>query len=125
MARTRAIVFEHDTDPDFSWLEQDHYNPSHASYDPIYPTRAEMKARRNAYDGDWYRNPDNHVALAMVAYDRHNEVTDSLGSIDFLADGDDWTTGTFYYVSDIPRACRYLRSLAREAGLPYRPRMKS
>lgn len=111
------IVIDHDSDPDFSWLEQDHYDPRSPNYDPVYPTEADMKAGTNAYDGDWYRDPSNHVALSMVAYDEDGNVVDSLGSIDFLADSDDWRTGTFYDVADI-RGASYLQELAREMGLP-------
>lgn len=121
----RVIRFEHDDYPDFSWLEQDHYNPRHPSYDPVYHSRADMKAGRNPIDGDWYRNPANHVALSMVVFDDSTgDIIDSLGGIDFLEESDDWGTGLFHYVSDIPKQWRYLRSLARDAGLRYRPRMK-
>lgn len=118
----RKIVFEHDPDPDFSWLEQDCYDPNHPSYaGPVYPTEADAKAGTNAYDPDWYRDPDNHVALAMTVLEMTEEdddwrVVDSLGGIDFLTSSDDWATGTFYHVSQIPDG--YLRELAREASLP-------
>lgn len=122
MTTRRKIVFDHDRDPDFSWLEQSMYDPSSPDYSPTYRTAADMKAKRNPMDGEWYRNPDNHVALAMVVYemsagDSDWRVVDSLCSIDFLADGRDWTTGTFYAISEIPKACRYQRTLAREAKL--------
>lgn len=125
----RKVVFEHDTDPDFSWLEQEQYNPSHPTYDPIYRSRADMRAKRNAIDGDWYRDPENHVALCMLVYEQCGtcdewKLVDSLGNIDFIAAWDDWTTGEFYYVSDIPKHAKYLRSLAREAKLGYRPRAR-
>ncbi len=123
----RYIVFEHDQDPDFSWL-QDHATAA----SPIYPTAADMKAGRNAYDPDYYNDPDNHVALQMTVCKpgtgEHGrpeglaDVIDSLGGIDFLRESDDWTTGTFWYVNDIPKRCRYQRDLARNAGLRYRPR---
>lgn len=117
----RKVIIEHDSNPDFSWLDQDHYDPRHPSYDPVYPSRADMRAKRNAYDGDWYRNPDNHVALCMVTYefgprDTEWRVIDSLGGIDFLVNSDDWETGTFYTLKSMkPRS--YLRSLAKESGL--------
>ena len=117
----RKIVFDHDSDPDFSWLEQDHYKPGHKDYSPVYPTEADMKAGTNAYPDDWYTDPENHVALSMLVYELGDDdedwrLVDSLGSIDFLADSDDWATGTFYRVSGLPEG--YLRDLAREAGLP-------
>jgi len=116
------IVFDHDQEPDFSWLEQDHYNPNHPSYDPAYRSKAEMDAGCPPIDGNWYRDPENHVALAMVVYAFDDtaddwDVIDSLGGIDFLADSDDWTTGTFYRVEDIPARCAYLRELATDAIL--------
>lgn len=123
----KFVVFDFDSDADMSWLEQDRYNPAHPSYSPIYPTLADMHAKRNAIDGDWYRNPDNHVALDMVVRKETvegDEVVDSLGGIDFLESEDDWTTGTFRYVNDIPKRCRYQRQLAREAGLRYRSRVR-
>lgn len=118
-ATKRKVVFEHDIDPDFSWLEQSHYDPSSPDYDPVYRNRADMRAKRNPIAD--YANPDNHVALCMLVYemgpgDDDWKVVDSLSSIDFLADSDDWQTGTFYRLRDIkPRS--YLRSLAKDAGL--------
>ena len=53
------------------------------------------------------------------------EVVDSLGGIDFLESSDNWCTGTFWYINDIPKRCAYQRSLAREAGLRYRPRRRT
>lgn len=118
----RKVVFAHDIDPDFSWLDQDCYNPSSKDHDPIYPSKEDADAKRNAYDGDWYRDPDNHVALSMLVYEMTEDaddwqVVDSLGSIDFLANGDDWTTGTFYRLRDLARF-PYLHELAKDAGLP-------
>jgi hypothetical protein len=52
----------------------------------------------------------------MVAYDKHGEVVDNLGGIDFLADGDDWFTGKFHNLKHMKRRS-YLRSLAKEMGL--------
>jgi hypothetical protein len=115
MTRKLKVVFEHDENPDFSWLDK------HATADnPVYRTEADMKAGR-PIDPAWYNNPENHVALSMVVYklddrDEDWQVLDSLGNIDFLADSDDWATGEFYYVSDLPNG--YLQDLAREAGLP-------
>jgi hypothetical protein len=116
----RKIVFEHDTDPDFSWLEQDHYNPRNPGYEPIYRTKEDMDAQRAPLDGDWYRDPENHVTLSMLVLEMKEEeeewqVVDSLGGIDFLADSDDWATGTFYHVNALPKG--YLRDLAKDAGL--------
>lgn len=121
MKPRRKIVIDYDIDPDFSWLEQDHYRPTHPSYCSVFPTQADARANRNAYDGDWYRNPDNHVALAMRVYEMSAdaddwECVDSLCNIDFLESSDDWATGTFYRVSQLPKG--YLRDLAKEAGLP-------
>jgi hypothetical protein len=119
MSTRRKIVFEHDQEPDFSWLEQDMYNPKHPSYEPTYRTDEDMKAGREM-NPEWYRNPENHVALSMLVYEMTDEdndwrVVDSLGNIDFFADSDEWKTGTFYRLSDVPEG--YLRELAEEAGL--------
>jgi hypothetical protein len=119
-ARTQRIkvVFEYDNDPDFSWLEQDHYNPNHPDYSPVWRTKEDMEAGRNPIDGEWYRNPENHVALSMLVFtmeenDEDWQLVDSLGGIDFLADSDEWQTGTLYSLDAIPEG--YLRELASEA----------
>ena len=114
------VVFEHDQDADFSWLEQDMYDPNHPSYEPCYKSKEDMEAGKEPFDGEWYRNPDNHVALQMVVYRMDDQsddwvVIDSLGSIDFLADSDDWMTGTFYKVEQIPAGCEYMRELFQNA----------
>lgn len=115
--RTLMVVFEHDQEPDYSWLDQDHYKT-----DPVYRTKADMDAGREPLDPEWFTDPDNHVALEMLVYAHPDtddeEIVDSLGNIDFLADEGNWCTGTFYRVSDIPARCTYQRELAREAGLP-------
>jgi hypothetical protein len=125
----RYVVFEHDPDPDFSWLEQDHLKPGHPEYSPIYLTRTDMRAKRNPIDPTWYTNPDNHVALSMLVYETcgtcgEPRIVDSIGGIDFLADSDEWTIGRFNTITEIPKRCRYLRSLAREAKLGYARRGK-
>lgn len=127
MPRTRRkIVFEEDPEPDFSWLQQEMYNPSSPEYaGPIYPTTQDMRKKQNAYDPEWYRDPANHVALSMLVYelgpdDDDWRLVDSLGNIDFLDDGDDHGTGTFYRVEQIPKGWTYQRHLAREARLPSR-----
>ena len=117
----RKVVFEHDPEPDFSWLEQDQYNPHKPKYDPIYRSVADMRAKRNPYDGDWYRDVDNHVALTMIVYELSDtsddwEIVDSLCNIDFLRDGNDWQTGTFYRLSAL-KSSPYLQELAKDAGL--------
>ena len=116
MTKVYCVVIDHDNDADMSWLEPDHYNPRHPTYEPVYPTEADMKAGTNAIDGDWYRDPSNHVALEMIAYDEDGQVIDSLGGIDFLANGDKWKTGTFYTLAALDRA-PYLQELAKEMGL--------
>jgi hypothetical protein len=139
MATRIKVVIDHDDDPDFSWLEQEHYNPSSPNYDPIWPTAetlaewkrlkdvehdddaADAYRLKHAYDGNWYRNPANHVALCMVTYRLDDEdddwkPVDSLGSIDFLQDSDDWQTGTFYTLAALAKS-PYLQELAKDAGL--------
>ena len=120
MTRTvrRKVVVEYDPDPDFSWLEQDCFDPSHPSYQPCYRTEADIP--HNPVDGEWYRNPENHVALWMCVYemgpdDEDWRCVDSLGGIDFFADSNEWATGTFYRLSQLPEG--YLRELARDFGL--------
>lgn len=113
----RKVVFEHDSDPDFSWLEQDCFKS-----EPTYRTRADMKAKRNPISAEWYANPDNHVALSMLVYELTPDaedwtLVDSLGNIDFFADGNDWKTGTFYHLREL-NGCPYLKSLAKDAKLP-------
>lgn len=120
-APRRKIVFDTESDPDFSWLEQDHYKPGHKDFSPIYPTEADMRAGTNAYDPAWYTDPANHEMLCMLVYELRGddwELVDSLGNIDFLASEDDHDYGTFYRVSDIPATWTYQRELAKDAGLP-------
>jgi hypothetical protein len=58
----------------------------------------------------------------MIAYDNGDdsdctrEVIDSLGNIDFIADSDDWRTGTIYHLSQLDHY-PYLRELAAEMGV--------
>ena len=111
-----CVVVDYDPDPDLSWLQQSCYDPASSDYEPTYRTVEDMDAGRNPYDGDWYRDPDNHVVLDMVAYDEDGAVLDSLGGIDFLAENSDWRTGTFYRLSTLEDA-PYLRKLAEEMGL--------
>lgn len=125
MPKATRIVFEYETEPDFSWLEQSHYQPGSPDYEPVYRTRADMRAKRNPIED--YANPDKHVALCMLVYREcpdcgEEKLVDSLGNIDFLQDSDDWTTGSFRSLREmrhLPRGS-YLRALAREAGLPRR-----
>ena len=112
MTQAHCIVIEHDCDPDMSWLEQDCYNPASKKYRPLYRD-SDMTQE---IDGDWYRDPDNHVALTMVAYDEGGNVVDSLGGIDFLADSADWKTGHFGSLAALKDA-PYLQNLAKEMGL--------
>jgi hypothetical protein len=46
------VVIDHDCDPNFSWLEQDIYDPSKPGYDPIYRTKEDADAGRNPVDGE-------------------------------------------------------------------------
>lgn len=110
-----SIVIDHDQDADMSWLDQDCYDPSHSSFEGTYRTAPDGKIG-TAYDPEWYRDHANHVALEMVAYDDEGNVLDCLGGIDFLADGADWKTGTFYTLRALATA-PYLQELAREMGL--------
>jgi hypothetical protein len=117
----RKVVIDYETEPDFSWLEQDHYKPGHPEYSPIYRTADDMKHKRNAIDPSWYTDPDNHVALMMITFELADDdddwrIVDSLRNIDFLADGDDWQTGTFYTLAQL-KSSPYLQELAKEAGL--------
>lgn len=94
MNTRKKIVFDYDSDPDLSWLDQD------------------------CFKGE---DKTNHVALQMLVFEMNEndvdwQVTDSLCNIDFLADKDDWKTGTFYRASDLPEG--YQRQLAIEAGIP-------
>jgi hypothetical protein len=89
----RKIVFDHEIDPDLSWLDQPEFKNE---------------------------DPSKHIALEMTVYEMSEsdddwELVDSLGGIDCLADAGDWATGTFYRVSQLPEG--YLRQLAIEAGL--------
>ncbi len=111
------VVIDHDPEPDFSWLEQDMYDPTSAEYEPGYRTEADRKAGR-AIDPQWYRDPENHVALWMklegeCASCGHWSILDSLGNIDLFADGDDWRTGTFV-APEFTGLGGYLRECARD-----------
>lgn len=119
------VTFAHDPEPDFSWLAQDIYDPASRAYrGPVYPSRRDMGRQQHAYDPQWYRNPEHHVALTMLieretektdAGGTEWEVIDALGNIDFLADSSDWGTGTFYQYRHIPAQWKYLRSLVRDS----------
>ena len=110
MAKVAYVVIGHDPDPDFSWLEQDCYDPRSPAYERLFRGPAGA-----LIDPDWYRDPANHVALEVIAYDADGEVIDALGGIDFLADDDAWRTGEFHRLSQIGDS--YLRDIARGMGL--------
>jgi hypothetical protein len=56
--------------------------------------------------------------LETVAYDENGIVTGSLCGSEFFEDADDWATGTFYHLSEIPDRCEHLREIAQDLGLP-------
>jgi len=91
---TAYVVIDYEPDPDFSWMEQE------------------------CFAGE---DPNDHLQLVMLAYDSESEITGSLSCIDFLKDSDEWTTGRFDSVSEIPARCDYLREIAREMNLPEGP----
>ena len=108
MPTLRYRVIE-DTDPDLSWLDDNHA-------DPIYPTHKDAKAKTNAYDPRWYQNPENHVTLAMICERKCAQCgswkhIDSLYGIDFLITKFP-RTGTYTTIKEIPDP--YLRSIARD-----------
>jgi hypothetical protein len=112
----RKIVFDHDPEPDFSWLEQ--WNT------PATYKGNEVIVNRKPLPFDEYMrtygNPEYHVMLCMLVYELGPdaddwEIVDSLCGIDMLAHADDWATGTFYDLKHIPKG--YLRTLAKEAGI--------
>lgn len=113
----RKIVFDHDSYPDFSWLDQWNTRETYKGNEVLingFPLSFEEYMRTV---GD----PDYHVMLDMRVYeigpdDEDWRLVDSLGGIDFFANGNDWATGAFYRVSALPEG--YQRELAREAGLP-------
>lgn len=141
----KRVTFMLDPDPDWSWLEQDHYRPGHPEFSPIFASVRDMRRWQRAkatnpdvnprdfgaIDPDDYTDPRNHVAILMIV-ESYNPQTDdwspvdSLGGIDFfpMLDRRDHGTGTFDYVSDMPKGWRYLRQLARESGVGYRRRAK-
>jgi hypothetical protein len=80
------FVIDYDQDADFSWLEQDEFKDE---------------------------DPRDHIALEVVLYDDAGVVIDSLCGIDFIEARDDWTTGCFDSVEDIPARCEYLREIAQ------------
>jgi hypothetical protein len=73
-------------------------------------------------DAYWHeREPGDtrpHVMLETVAYDENGIVTGSLCGSEFFEDADDWATGTFYHLSEIPDRCEHLREIAQDLGLP-------
>jgi hypothetical protein len=73
------VVIDHDPDPDFSYLEQDCFIDERTGKHP---------------------DPDDYVALWMRLVGEceccgASVTLDSLGNIDFLADSDEWRTGSF------------------------------
>lgn len=115
-APKRRVRFEYDPDPDFSWLAQDQYDPRSANYEPVYPSLEDMRAGKNAYDGDWYRNPQNHVALEAICEEQCPHcgtwiVTDSLAGIGFLITSA-YQTGVFERSDELTES--YQRQIAKE-----------
>ena len=117
MAKTRRkFVFDHDPEPDFSWLDQWNTPETYKGNEVIIDGKPLPFADYMRTVGD----PDNHVMLTMLVFelgpdDEDWQIVDSLCGIDFLANEDNWVTGTFYHVKDLPMG--YMQTLAREAGL--------
>lgn len=65
-----------------------------------------------------YDDDKQYVILEMVAYTADHKITGSLCEIDFYEEEDDWTTGRFDNVSEIPAQCEHLRQIAKDLGLP-------
>jgi hypothetical protein len=110
----RKVVFEHDIDPDMSWLEQWNTPTTYRGNEVI------IDGRKLPFD-EYMRtvgNPDNHTMLCMLVYELPEDaddwvLVDSLGSIDFVDDSEQ--IGTFYRLQDIKN--EYQRELAKGAGL--------
>lgn len=118
-----TIVCERDPDPDMSWLAQAIYDPASPEYDgPIYPTEADAKAGTNAYDPDWYRNPDNHAPITVEVFRANDETGELesvgiLGSVDYL-DGKE-RIGTWYVRDGKPERPRGLDEYVWSIALDY------
>lgn len=64
---------------------------------------------------------DGCIYLEMNAYNDIGDHVGSLSEIEFFKDSNDWVSGRFYFVSEIPERCDHLREVARGLGLPERP----
>jgi hypothetical protein len=84
---THHFIIDYDQDADFSWLQQSEFANE---------------------------NPADHVALYVALFDANGTVIDSLSNIDFLEAEDNWTTGRFNTVEEIPARCEYLREIAAD-----------
>jgi hypothetical protein len=70
-------------------------------------------------DFSWLEEDEDRemVALQMAAY-RNGECVNSLCNISFYETDNDWETGEYECVSDIPARCEHLREIARDMELP-------
>lgn len=103
------IVIDYDNDPDFSFCDEGAWDCSvcggHNDSGVVCATPRCGQARL--------------VALCTMLIDDAGNVVESLSNSVFLADADDWTTGSFGSVEEIPARCLHLREVAADLVAEY------
>ena len=71
-------------------------------------------------DLSWAEPEDllRYTVLCTMLVGEDGEILDSLSDSAFFTEANDWTTGVFYSVAEIPTRCEHLRDIARGMGLP-------
>jgi hypothetical protein len=109
------IVIDYETDPDFSFCDEDEWDcPSCGHHNDCGASCAHYNCNQNYL-----------VSLCTALYDNNDKLVGSLSNSVFYEAADDWETGTFNTVDDIPARCPHLREVATELLREYRSKMKT
>jgi hypothetical protein len=109
------IIIDYETDPDFSFDDEEEWDCPECGH-------------HNDDGASCERHDCNHnhlISLCTVLYDNNDKIVGSLSNSVFLNAADDWTTGSFDNVDDIPARCPHLRAVAANLIREHKSTMKT